>query len=718
MLFLFELSLPLKDPVIIFSVVLFIILLAPILFGRLHLPSIIGLIVSGILVGPHGFNLLARDASIVLFGTVGLLYIMFLAGMEIDLNDFKKNRNRSLSFGAYTFFIPMLLGILTSYFFLKLSLTSSILLASMFASHTLLTYPLLGRFGITRNEAVSVTVGGTMITDTAALLVLAIIAGSTKGELNAAFWVKLVLSFSVFAFVVLWGVPRLGKWFFKNLDTEGAAQFIFVLAVVFAAAALAELAGVEPIIGAFLAGLALNRLVPNASPLMHRLEFSGNALFIPFFLISVGMLVDVRVIFEGPQALLVAGTMTTVAIAGKWIAAWLTQKTFKYTSVERNLIFGLSNTQAAATLAAVLIGYNLKLLDENVLNGTILMILITCLVSSLVTQSAGKKQAIIESEKMPDISEAPERILLPVSDPRQTEELLDLALFIKSPTSAEPIYPLVVVKDDTEAREKILINRKLIDKYTDEEAAATEKRIHLVSRVDYNVAGGILRAMKEIMVTMVIMSWNARFTARGRIFGSVLDQVLMHSEQMCLVSRLQYPLNTITRIVVVVPPNAEIETGFMCWIKTLQTLARQSGAYIHFYGAQLTLERIKPIMLEAKPAVEANYTIFENWNQFITFTQEVTTDDLFVVISARQGTLSHNRYQDRIPAILSSRFGEISFIILYPQQNPSRYPERIRQIDQLARLPLQNPFKRFTRAGLLLRKAIRGKKKIKKVPQA
>jgi hypothetical protein len=429
------------------------------------------------------------------------------------------------------------------------------------------------------------------------------------------------------------------------------------------------------------------------------------------------MLVNVRVIFEGTQALLVAGTMIAVAIASKWLAAYLTQKVFKYTSVERNLIFGLSNAQAAATLAAVLIGYNLKLLDENVLNGTILMILITCLVSSLITQNAGKKQAVIESEKAPDVNETPERILLPVSDPKQTEELLELALMIKSPTSSEPVYPLVVVKDDAEAKEKIMINRNLIQKYTHEGAAATENRIHLVSRVDYNIAGGILRAMKEIMITMVIINWNARITARERMLGSVLDQVLLHSEPMCLVSRLLSPLNTVTRLVVVVPPNAEIETGFMCWIKTLQTLSRQSGAVVHFYGAQLTLERIKPIMLEAKPAVEATYTIFENWSQFLTFTEEVTSDDLFLIISARRGTLSHNRYMDRVPALLANHFNNISFILLYPQQNPSNYHERIRQIDQLARLPLQNPFKRFSRVGLLIRKSIRGKRKTKKVSQ-
>jgi Kef-type K+ transport system membrane component KefB len=706
MLLIEHLALPLKEPVMIFSLVLLIIFLAPLLFSKIGFPSIIGLIIAGILVGPHGFNLLMRDSSIILFGTIGLLYIMFLAGLEIDLNDFKKNKNKSIVFGLYTFALPMLLGTAASYYILNLSMTSSILLSSMFASHTLLAYPSLRQFGVTRNEAVSVTVGGTMITDTAALLVLAVIAGSTKGALNADFWVRLLISFSVFLFIVLWGIPKMSKWFFKNMETEGTSQFIFILAMVFGAAFLAELAGLEPIIGAFLAGLALNRLIPAASPLMNRIEFFGNALFIPFFLISVGMLVDIKVIFQGPDAIIVAATMILVATFSKWLAAFATQKTFGYSSIERNLIFGLSNAQAAATLAAVIIGYNLKLLDINVLNGTILMILVTCLISSFMAENAGRKLAIAEASRPVDLNEAPERILIPISNPDTIEQLMELAVMIKNPDSAEPLYPMVVVKDGHKAQEQLLVNTKMLEK-AKEQAAATEHTVQAVTRVDYNVASGILRAIKETMISDVIIGWNARLTTRERIFGSVLDQALANSDQMYLLSRLQAPLNTTDKIVVVVPKHAEIETGFYRWLDTVKALSRQTGAAIHLFGSKVTLERIKALLLNSKPAVEAVFSPLEDLRDFLILSREVTPNDLLIVISARRRTLSHQSYLDKIPQILSRHFKEVNFIIIYPQQKPVNFREKISHLNEVAKLPVNGELRRTSKTGLFFKKLFR-----------
>lgn len=389
-----HLFLPIDKPVFIFTLVLLIILLVPLFLRRVRIPTLIGLIVAGIVVGPKGLNLLQRDASIVLFGTVGLLYIMFLAGLEMDLAEFKRNRARALLFGAFTFLIPQTIGTIVGVTVLGFSLVSSLLLASMFASHTLLAYPIVSRLGLSRSEVVAVAVGGTMITDTAALLLLAVIAGSYQGELSLLFWLRLLVLSAVLVLTVLFVFPRIAAWFFKHGQMDGAMQYVFILAIVFAAASLAELSGLDAIIGAFLAGLAMNRLVPHTSPLMNRIEFVGNALFIPFFLISVGMLVDLRLLFQGPEALFVAAVMILVASGCKWLAALATQKVLGYTATERSLIFGLSNAQAAATLAAVLIGYNIGLLNELVLNGSILMILATCLMSTLTVENAGHRLAL------------------------------------------------------------------------------------------------------------------------------------------------------------------------------------------------------------------------------------------------------------------------------------------------------------------------------------
>src|SRR5690554_254556 len=391
-----EFQLPLESPILVFSLILTIILLSPLVLGRLNIPGIIGLIIAGIIIGPHGFHVIENSSAIELFSTIGLLYIMFIAGLELDLNEFKANRNKSLLFGFFTFTIPLALGFPVMYYFLGYDFNASFLTASMFATHTLVTYPIVSKMGVSKNQAVAITVGGTILTDTAVLLILAIIMGNAEGSLNNEFWITLGVSLAIFSVIMFFLIPRIAKWFFKKLEGEKHSHYIFVLSVVFFAAFLAEVAGVEPIIGAFVAGLALNKLIPPASPLMNRIEFLGNSLFIPFFLISVGMLVDVSVIFGGVGAWIIAGTLTAVAVFGKWLASWLTQIIFKFTSAQRQIIFGLSGAHAAATLAIILVGYNAGIIDEKILNGTIILILITSVISSFVTERAAKK-IIIES---------------------------------------------------------------------------------------------------------------------------------------------------------------------------------------------------------------------------------------------------------------------------------------------------------------------------------
>lgn len=658
---------PLEEPVPIFTLVLFIILSAPLLLKKIRVPGLIGLVIAGIIVGPYGFNILERDASITLFGTVGLLYLMFQAGLEIDLSDFMKNRNRSLLFGTLTAVIPIAAATLTARFFFNFSWTASILLSSMLASHTLLAYPIVSRMGITRNQVVAIAIGGTLIADTAALIILAIISGSQEGGLTPAFWLRLLIALPALGLIVLGVFPRLGAWFFRNEQSDGSAQYIFVLMTVFAAALLAEVVGLEPILGAFLAGLALNRLIPHTSPLMNRIEFVGNAIFIPFFLISVGMLVDLRVLFQGIRVLELAAMMILLALATKWLAAFIMQRLFGYSPSERNLLFGLSAARAAATLAIALVGFDLGLFDEDVLNGTVLMILTTSLVSSLVVENAGRRLALAEAERPPDMNDIPERILVPISNPSTIEQLIDLAVMIRNPKSKEPIYPLVVVKDDETAQERVLASRKMLEKAL-KHAAASDTRLEIVSRVGLNVANGIRRAMQEMVITDVIMGWNGEITTSRRIFGTVLDNLLENTEQMILVSKLTHPLNITRKIVVLLPLYAEREAGFGRWVNTLMILSRQTGAPLYFYGPPHTLEALQGVLQTAKPPVTAQYNEFSNGEDFLIIGREVTKDDLLIIVSAREDTISHQRYLDSIPGKLAHHFQQQSFVILYPEQ--------------------------------------------------
>ncbi len=659
-----DFQLPLSDPVQVFTVILLIILLIPLLFTRFRIPSVVGLILAGTLVGPHGLYVLEQTET-TLFGTVGLLYIMFVAGLEIDLGDFRRNRQRSLMFGALTFTIPLVLGTVVSYYGLQYPLRSSFLLASMFATHTLIAYPIASRLGIIRNEAVTITVGGTMITDTAALIILVVITASVNGELNALFWIKMIASVGLFTTIVLWGFPLVGRWFFRYVEQDGVVQYIFVLTMVFLAAFLAEVAGLEPIIGAFLAGLALNRLVPHNSALMSRIEFIGTALFIPFFLIKVGMLVDPAVIFEGPQAIFVAATLTVVALSSKWVAAYLAQRAFGFSVPQRNLIFGLSSAHAAATIAIILIAYNLGLLDDNVLNGTVLLILITCLVSSFVTDRAGRQLAIQEPVPVAMIKQ-PEKILVPLANPANMEQLIDLAMMIASSPEETPIYPLSVVADDDSTKETIGVNQVLFEKVKSH-ASATNQSIHPLSRVDFNAASGIVRAAKELGATQIVMGWNGRLTQKERLFGSVLDHVLEHAEPMVLVTKLIHPLNAFGRMVVVIPPHAEAEPGFSHWVDTLRALGQQTSSTLHLHANAASQRAVQRSLENGNPAVQSKVHEIADWEDFMADARAVTAQDLLIVVGARRDSVSYNQATHKIPYYLSHHFGAVSFMVLYPE---------------------------------------------------
>ncbi len=665
--FIFDMSLPFKDAVFVFAILLFVILIMPILLKRIRIPGIVGLILAGVAIGPKGFHLIELDAAIKLLSTIGLLYIMFLAGLEIDFRDFQRNRNKSIVFGILTFSIPLSIGTITTLYVLNFSFTSALLLASMYATHTLISYPIVSRLGVTKNEAVTITVGGTIITDTAALLLLSFITASAKGGSWDAIALKMGISFAIFLVVVMGIFPRIARWFFKNVEAEGEAQYIFALLIVFASAVVAELAQIEPIIGAFMAGLGLNRLIPHSSVLMNRINFTGNALFIPLFLISVGMRVDLNVLFADINSWKVALTIITVAYTTKWIAAFLTQKIFKYSVTERQIIFGLGSSHAAATLAIILIGFDLKLFDVSVLNGTILMILVTCLASTFITENAAKKLAIKELEKAAADTEGVERILVPVANPANFETLIDLAIMMKNPKSDEPIYPMSVVNDDAESRKRILLNDKLFENAISH-ARAAEVDVEVISRVDLNVAGGIIRAVKDLAISDIIIGWNGKPSAVDIFFGTIMSHVLEKTAQTVLVSKINQPVNTFRRLVVVVPYQAELETGFNHWITILERFVAQLGAKLTFYSVESAPDGLKERLNNHRSLLQSDFLTLPHWENINDIEKILRGEDLLIVVSARAHTLSYSKIMERLPRVLSQDFEAHSFLILFPEQ--------------------------------------------------
>jgi Kef-type K+ transport system membrane component KefB len=658
---------PFASETLIFGTLLLLLFLVPQLSRRLRVPEVIGLIVAGMLVGPAGIGMLLREGAVKLLGNVGLLYIMFHAGLEIDLNGFARQRSRALVFGALTFLMPMLLGTAVAHWVLGFNWMASVLMASMFASHTLLSYPIISRLGLSQHPAVTTALGGTIITDTLALLVLAVIAAMTQGEVGAGFWVRLGLAITIYVAAVSFLVPRVSRWVFRLFDADGENQYLYVLAVVFGCAVLAEVAGLEGIIGAFFAGLALNRLIPHRSTLMNRIEFVGSTLFQPLFLISVGMVVDLRSMLGSLKVWAIGLVMMVTVTSTKYAAAWLTARIYGHDRHEMQIIFGLSLAQAAATLAVVFVGRELELFDDAVLNGTILMILGTCIISPLVTERAGRKVAQAQEEVVTQgKEEAPARILIPLANPATTESLMSLAVLLHNPKSTEPLYPLTVAAEGDDVEERVAQGERNLSRAV-AFAVAAGRPVVPVTRVDGDIPRGIRRALVELRIRTVIVGWNGESTTRQTVFGSVLDRLLADSTQTLIVYRHARPPVEHRRVLVAIPPFATRVPGFDALLRDIHTLCTQLGASLHLLTPIDRQSAVKARLGALQPPIEARFLELSTWDGLMpSLVQQAQPTDLLVAVAAREGSLAWSADQDRLPRQLARRFPDSSFCVAYP----------------------------------------------------
>ncbi|KAA6352608.1 Na(+)/H(+)-K(+) antiporter GerN [termite gut metagenome] len=668
------LQLPIANPTWIFFLVLTIILIAPIFLSKFRIPHIIGMILAGMVIGEHGFNILERDSSFELFSKVGVYYIMFLAGLEMNLEDFKQNRFKALTFAFYTFFIPALLGLWTSRILLDYNLATSLLLASLYGSHTLIAYPVISRYGLSRLRSISITVGGTAIAVILSLLMLAIIVGHYRGEVTQMFWIMMFLKIAIVFFLIVFFFPRIGRWFFRKYE-DNITQFIFVLAMVFLSGGMFELAGLEGILGAFLAGLVLNRLIPTLSPLMNRLEFVGNAIFIPYFLIGVGMLIDVHAIFIGGETLRVALVMTVVATISKWLSAWLTQKTFRMNADERSIIFGLSNAHAAAALAAVLIGNKVEispgvpLLNDAILNGAIVMILFSCLISSIVTERAAHKVIVRENlEGQENGIKEEENILIPIADSDTMDNLVKTALLVKAPKRKEGMIALRVMNDNTSSETQRAQSKRDLGQAV-QIAAATDVMMHTVTRFDLNVASGIIHTLKEYNASEIIIGLHHKTTMVDSFWGTIAENLLKGTYRQIMIIKYLIPPNTLRRMIVAVPPKAEYEVGFFKWVERLCRMGTRLGCRVHFFAPPNTWRYIQGYIDEKHRTLRFGYTELEDWDDLPSLTKHVNYDHLLVIVTARRGFVSYQPSFERLSSQISRHFAENSLVIVYPDQH-------------------------------------------------
>lgn len=658
---------PLTDPILVFTILIAVILLAPLLAGRLRIPDLVLLLLAGTLLGPHGFGVLARDAAVTLFGAVGLLYIMFIAGLDIDLYRFGQTRGRSIAFGLLTFALPQALGMLLGRYLLGFSWMTSILLASLFASHTLLAYPIASRLGIARRETVAVTVGATIITDILALLVLAVIADLAKGiELDVRFWVGIVLGLLVMVWLAWKAIPCLSRWFFHRVPEQGGAQFLFVLTVVCGFAYLSHFAKMEPIIGAFMAGVAFNRLIPEQSVLMNRVQFAGHTLFIPFFLISVGMLVDPGALLTSLRGWQVAAAMIWAVVVSKWLAAHLAARLFGYRRQDGQVMFGLSVVQAAATLAAVLVGFNLEIFDATVLNGAIAMILVTCLLGAWCVDHYGRALA----GSVPAARPAPrrtQRLLVPVSSPASAVRLLDLAFLLRDDSQPGEVQPVTVVREDGDLDEAVAAGEKLLADCLGH-AAAADRSVNPGLRVALNAGDGIVRAALELRSDAVVMGWGGGLRGVPRIFGTVLETIIDQCPARIILCRLVGPLNTTRRVLLPLPPLAERCADIDQVLRDAKWLARQIGADLHVYlSAPAAAAQLQAKVESIRPATATLFQKLPDWRRTRTrLFADLQPDDLIVLPAGRRHGSFWMPGLERLPEILAARFPRLNLLAIYP----------------------------------------------------
>lgn len=663
-----QFQLPLHSPVLIFSLILFIILLAPVLLEKVRTPDIIGLIVAGILIGPHGFNILEKSLFVDVFSTIGLLYIMFLAGLELNLIEFKANAGRSFTFGVATFAIPFALGYPVCHYLLGMDVWASLLISSIFATHTLVTYPIASKHGVTKDPSVAITVGGTILTDTAVLVVLAMILGAKNGGLTPEFWTRLVVSLVIFVAFMALAVPWIARRFFERQAHQKHSHYIFVLAIMFLSAFLSEVAGLEPIIGAFAAGLALNRLIPNSSALMNRIEYLGNSLFIPFFLISVGMIVNIRVVFDGFTVLLIAVAMTITAFAGKYVAADVTSRVFRLKTAQRDLIFGLSSAHAAATLAVVIVGYRAGIVDDHVINAIIVIILLSCVIASVVTEKAatvleeqsGGAQATAQTSR-----DAGEQILVSLSNPAEFEHLLRFAVLIKDRKSSQPLAVVNVVPNTEEAEQNVALAKQALEDVR-AEASGADVDVNVMATIDHNPGTGVSRTAREIAADLIVLDWPQGNGFITSLVGNKFASVLYQTAKTVFVCNLDVPASKYTGIFVILPQQAEAAAGFDLYWRKIAKLAAEHSAPVHVNCGNATFKAVRACLDQHRLAMKVDHTEFTDWDDFFIVFRRMSDTDLLIMVSAREGDLAYAPYLDRLPQKLEKHFPSLNKILIYP----------------------------------------------------
>lgn len=652
----------------IFLTVLVVILFTP-LFKRIKVPPLVAMILAGVTIGPYGLNLLERDASFQIFGQVGILYLMFMAAIEINMYHLQQNLRSGVIYGLITFLLPFGLGLAVMRLLFGTGWDTAVLVASMFSSHTLVSYPTVSKFGLSTDRGVVVAVCGTIVAVLLSLIALAeVVDVKLHGAINVMGILRLMALMTAYALVVGFTFPYITRRYFRKVNNP-VQQFIYMMAMVFVASLAAQLIGLEAILGAFYAGLVLNRFIPNRSPLMTHISFVGNAVFIPYFLIGVGMLINVHVVFTGWSVVYTAAVMTATALVAKWIGAWTSARMYKLQPDQRRIMFGLSSGKAAATIAATMIGYQYGLINEDMMNGAVIMILVCCIVASVCTERAALRIRMnIQQEELdtegvhsPDFA----RQVVAVANPMTAERLMKIAIFMRSPSNRQPLTALHVRSTD-DARSRAFGRQSLAAAHA--AAMTMDVEVEEVERFDHNIRAGLVATMTERRATEIVIGLHGRASVADSIFGNLSDQLVADTDRMIIMVRCFIPIDTVRKIVVMVPRNAELESGFQNWVARISNLAQQLSCRVVFVAYESTQKYLEACIEHEEYNFNHEYRTMESWDDFIILTSQAGVEDLLVVVGARRGSISASSDWDDVPDFLDRHFRSNNIALIYPSQ--------------------------------------------------
>lgn len=629
-----------EEPIVAFAVLLAVILFIPPLFEQIRLPGLVGLLAAGVILGPNGLRLLSKESETMqLLSDIGLVYLMFVAGLEVDLEQFRKTKHRSVGFGTATFLVPLIVGTIVGRWF-GFGWNASILIGSLFASHTLLAYPIVSRLGVVSNEAVTVTIGATIFTDIGALLVLAVCIGIHAGDFNPIKFATLIGSLAVYTAVVLIGFDRAGREFFRRSGDEEGNQFLFILLAVFLAAVGAQAIGVEKIVGAFLAGLAVNDVVGNG-PVKEKVVFVGSVLFIPIFFVDMGLLINLPAFIRSLTTTQTLGLTIAVVlglIGSKFIAAFLSAARYRYSWREMLVMWSLSLPQVAATLAATLVGYRAGLLTEDLLNSVIVLMLVTATLGPVITARFARELIVTDLDAptlpvAPDLNspaaDRPERVVVPVYNPTTERYLIELAALLVR-NRAGRILPLSIAPTHTHMNDPQLTatlqrSQALVDNAVNLSRELGVEAEPLI-RLDHNIAEGISHASREKDASLIVLGWGRRMGLQARLLGNVIDHVLWSAHCPVAISRLLDSPLTMQRILVPIDTLTLKATSVIQFAVTLAAANQAQVTLLHLCDraispthlawtqSQLSLIAAKqadgfPLDLQVKPSDDLVRTI-------------------------------------------------------------------------------------------------------------